>query len=373
MAGTGVAITSGDMIPLLDDNGSGVFIKGRNNAHDIRAGLIGSMFLSGADGFIPRAGVLFDGGFVGSTDFSLRVDPQASPNQTVLIRRGRAIVPRSGQGPYLISNEVDQTVNMPAASGANTRYDIVCLAAFDQGNFVGDTAHGPQFWVESGTLGGGVPATPTGMLKLAEVFRAVNDNTISTEIVDKRTTTCVAGGVRQLGPGDSISDPGLTLFEYRDRGGIIERWNGTIWDQVGASTGPRGVLAEVKVTGANDSIGAAEVLMEFATINVKAGRRYRITWCCMASTSVNTSPMPAVSIRTASGASVNTGSTVLRAAGFAANNATNYCYEMTASFLATVDEQRTFGVTANSGGAGQTFTVIRGTTSRLFQIEDTGV
>src|SRR5215217_4412969 len=167
MAGTGVAITTGDAIPLLDDNGSGVFIKGRNNAHDIRAGLIGTLFLSDGSGTLPRPGVLLGVGGTGA----LRVNAQGSPNQTVLIGKGAAIVTRSGQGAYLVYSEVDQTVNMPAASGANTRYDIVCLAAFDQGNFVGDTAHGPQFWIESGTLGGGVPATPTGMIKLAEVFR----------------------------------------------------------------------------------------------------------------------------------------------------------------------------------------------------------
>jgi len=81
-----------------------------------------------------------------------------------------------------------------------------------------------------------VPATPAGMLKLAEVLRATNDNAISTgEIADKRNTTA-SGSVpfRTIGAGDLSADPGFVTGEGRftsTRG--PEYWNGTRWSRVG--------------------------------------------------------------------------------------------------------------------------------------------
>lgn len=273
MAGTGVAITSGDAIPLLDDNGSGVYIKGRNNALDIRKGLMGALFLADGSGTQPRAGVLMGVGGTGA----MKVNAQGSPNQTVLIGKGAAVVVRSGQGAYLVYMDVDQTVNMPAASGANTRYDIVCLASFDLGNFGADGAHGPQFWIESGTLGGGVPATPTGMIKLAEVFRAVNDNVISTEIVDTRkSTTLSTQAPRQLGPGDLVGDAGFLVGECRDINGVISRWNGTIWDQVSAVNTPRGYVGGVSSIVDTNVPGTTETIINSYTFTAVQGRRYKL-------------------------------------------------------------------------------------------------
>lgn len=235
MAGIGVAVANGDLTPLLNDNGSGVYSVGRNNSHDIRVGMIGSSFLVGSDGFTPRPGVL-----VRTADSSdLQVAPAVSPNQTVTIRKGISIVPRTGQGAYLFVNEADQIVNMPAASNVNARYDIVCCAAFDKGAFIGDAAHGPQFWVESGAVSGSpvVPATPAGMLKLAEVLRATNDNTIALgEIADKRTSTGLHVPARVLLAGDSAADPGLVLGEIRQGGTGPEFWNGTVWQPVGRNS-----------------------------------------------------------------------------------------------------------------------------------------
>lgn len=274
MAGIGVAITSGDAIPLLDDNGSAQYIKGRNSALDIRKGLLGSIFQLSSDGLTPRSGVLMGVGATGA----FKVNAQGSPNQTVLIGKGHAIVPRTGQGAYLVYMDVDQTVNMPAASGANTRYDIVCLASFDLGNFVGDGAHGPQFWIESGTLGGGVPATPTGMIKLAEVFRAVNDNTISTEIVDKRMSTVVSGAPRILGPGDSTADAGILVGELRDVNGRLDRWSGSAWQQISAVVAPRGWVAGEAPTVTKTSAGTTETVACVAQWTAEAGRRYSAEW-----------------------------------------------------------------------------------------------
>lgn len=275
MAGTATAVTSGDVIPLLDDNGSGQYIKGRNSARDIRVGLLGSLFMAGADGFTPRAGVIP----VANNVTDLAVNPQASPNQTVIVKKGYAVVPRSGQGAYLFYNEADQTLNMPAASAANFRTDLVCVFAADLGNFGADGAHGPQFWVEQGALGGGVPATPTGMLKLAEVFRAANDNTISTEIADKRVFTTLNGGVRILGAGDSLATPGQQYGELRNTTTSLQVWNGTAWVEL-ADYAPARLVGKVRPTSNITCTNAGETVGGNITFTPRAGRSYRLKLSC---------------------------------------------------------------------------------------------
>lgn len=221
----GTAVT-GELIPLLDPNGSAQYVVGRNNSRDIRVGLIGSMFMVGTDGFTPRQGILIQT----ATGNDLQVLGQATPNGSVIVKKGKAIIPRTGQGAYLFVNETDLTVTMPAASAVNPRIDIVCAAAYDKGNFGADAFHGPQIEVVQGVVQASPPGppTPAGMFKLAEVFRAVNDNTISTEITDKRTTTVTTGGIRVQAPGDATdANVGAQLGEIKDDGAQLYRWNGT--------------------------------------------------------------------------------------------------------------------------------------------------
>jgi hypothetical protein len=254
MAGTAVAITVGDATPLLDDNGSGVYVKGRNTAHDIRLGLLGSLFQQSSDGITPRAGVLLT--FWDGANYDFAAVPAGTPDQTLTMKRGHAIVPRAGQGAYLINMETDQVITMPAASASNSRVDLVCLAAFDKGNFVGDAAHGPNFWIEQGALGGGAPATPTGMLKLFEVARAVNDNAISAgEITDRRYVTGVNQGIRpyvgsEVNGSGIIGAAGVYPNEVRFGPTMLERWNisTNLWDPL---TFPLGQgYAEYSLVGA---------------------------------------------------------------------------------------------------------------------------
>jgi hypothetical protein len=228
-----VAVTSGDLIPINDNNGSGQYVVGRNSARDIRVGLVGPTFLPGADGFTPRAGVLMRTG----DGSDLKVNPQVTPDQTVIVKKGVGIVPRTGQGAYLFVNEADQTVPLPAASGVNSRYDSICASAYDKGAFGSDASHGPEFIVVSGGVAGSPspPATPAGMIKLADVLRATNDNLIAAgEITDKRNTTGVHSGYRTIGGGDTNADPGFVTGEGRftsSRGPEI--WNGFRWVRVG--------------------------------------------------------------------------------------------------------------------------------------------
>lgn len=233
MAGTSVAIASGDLLPINDDNGSGQYVKGRNNARDIRIDLLGSLFLSGPDGATPRDGVLIRSN--GADD--LAILPQGSPNQTVTLKRGKAIINRTGQGPYLFTNEADLIVPLAAASAVNSRIDLICLAAYDKGSFVGDALHGPYVWIEQGVVSGSpvVPATPAGMLAIASVLRATNDNTISAgEITSLRVSTAVGCGFRTILQGETAATPGRVLGEtrYAFLSGP-DVWDGAAWAPIG--------------------------------------------------------------------------------------------------------------------------------------------
>lgn len=306
MAGTATAVTSGDAIPLLDDNGSGQYIKGRNNARDIRIGLLGSLFQVDTDGFTTRPGILAQPTDAGT----LFVSGQVSPNQTVLIRKGRALVTRSGQGAYIFVSEQDQTVNMPAASGANFRTDLVCAAVGDLANFGGDAAHGPFFWVEQGALGGGVPATPTGMLKLAEVFRAANDNTISSEVADKRSVSGLLGAVSLMGAGD-LALPGTVWGQLRDTGTQIERWNSVAWVPI-ADYAPAKLMGKVqRVTNLNYTSGS-EAIGDSITFVPRTGRSYKIELAAGSYSGNNTPSAIALKIRSVVGAGPITAGSTLR-------------------------------------------------------------
>jgi hypothetical protein len=309
MAGTATAVTSGDAIPLLDDNGSGQYIKGRNNARDIRIALLGSLFQMDTDNFTPKSGVLVNG----NQAEVLFVAPQASPNQTVLIRKGRAVISRTGQGSYLFLNEQDQTVSMPAASAVNFRTDIVCAMVGDLGNFGTDAIHGPAFWVEQGALGGGVPATPTGMLKLAEVFRAANDNTISTEIADKRSFTSLASAIFPAVGADALV-AGTTWGSLHDTGSTIERWDGTKWTPI-TDYAPATLVGRVRRTTNLSYTNAAEAIGDNITFTPRAGRSYRIQLDAGSFSGNNTPSATLIKFRSVAGAGPITAGSTQRFAG----------------------------------------------------------
>lgn len=307
MAGTATAVTSGEVIPLLDDNGSGQYVKGRNNARDIRVGLLGSLFQMDTDNFTPKPGVLVGG----NSAEALFVGGQVSPNQTVLIHKGRAVLPRTGQGSYLFISEVDQTLNMPAASAVNFRTDLVCAMAGDLGNFGTDAAHGPQWWVEQGALGGGVPATPAGMLKLAEVFRAANDNVISTEVTDKRSFTSLASAIYPaVGPDALVA--GNSWGALHDTGSIIERWSGTAWVPL-ADYAPQKNWSIRRTTNLNYT--NTETVGDGITFTPRIGRKYKIELNAGSYSGNNTPSAMLAKFRSVAGAGPITTSSTLRFSG----------------------------------------------------------
>ncbi|CRK59080.1 hypothetical protein [Alloactinosynnema sp. L-07] len=233
-----------DAIPLLDDAGGGSYIRGRNTAADIRAGLVLGLTAPSASSASARQGVFGRKWNVSSDrweDLFVRAD--GSPTRNVIVQAGTAIVTKSGS-PYITWVAADTTVQLSNSNGANPRIDLVCARVCDKGTTPGDPVHGPVIWQEEGTPAGSpvAPATPAGAIVLAEVFRAAGatgDQLVQGNITDKRKGTAWHGTPRILLPGDSLADAGGYHDELRRRTGsfvaaplvtagyidLIDRWS----------------------------------------------------------------------------------------------------------------------------------------------------
>jgi hypothetical protein len=247
-----------DAIPLLSTTPT----VGRNNARDIRKILLQGLLLTPGSGGFTRRGVLHRGWLDPTTKEPLELKVLESGgglNLTVntglfIVHRG-AIGAAVDEGPYLGGSWGQSTIpiTMPAASGANSRYDGVFARVIDV-NIAADSGlgplQGPYIHVISGALGalninatpgtaGAPPATPDGYLPLAFVARATSDNAITQpEITDVRRGTGIPGTPRVLFPWDVsniASDTGYMLGEERVRlpGGeypiLVDRWDGAAW------------------------------------------------------------------------------------------------------------------------------------------------
>jgi hypothetical protein len=163
---------------------------GTDPAEDLRAGLV--------RGFTGMPGV------VGST--AMLVTANGTPNFTVNIAQGGAIIPGSQNAPtqgfYSAWNDAVVNVNIAAAPGANSRIDLVCVLVDDRGggyavNPAATTANAPQFIVVTGVAAPSpsVPAVPANALPLAKI--AVASSTVSITsglITDVRPFACATGG-----------------------------------------------------------------------------------------------------------------------------------------------------------------------------------
>ena len=214
-----------EALPLLDDNGSGVYNKGRNTARDFRVDMIGQLY--GVGSISTRPGVfanLWEGTSASGAFRELRGIAQGTPSRVVTVRSGRALCLRSGQGSYLLTLESDLNITLPAADGSLARIDFVYALVYDKGAFPADPDHGPQILVETGTPAASptVPSIHADAVPLFTVFRragASGDQIAQGDITDKRGGTSLSGVPRPLLGGDSLAGAGLKHGEMRLRVG----------------------------------------------------------------------------------------------------------------------------------------------------------
>lgn len=215
-----MAVAMTDAIPIMESNGT----TGRNNARDIRTQLISSLLLPDSVGYGVRPGVL-PRRYIGlsTNDFvDLKVIALDTPGQGVQLYPGKAVVPRTGQGPYVLSQET--TVSpypLDAADAGNPRIDVIYLRLYDHA--IGDSGggpHGPVIDHVNGVASGSpaVPSVPADALPLAQILRPANtNNVVGANITDVRKSTQLLGTPRILLPGDSLADAGILPSERRLR------------------------------------------------------------------------------------------------------------------------------------------------------------
>jgi hypothetical protein len=220
--------TLGDLteaIPLLDDNGSGVYNKGRNTARDFRMDFIAGLF--GVGSISTRPGVLanfWTGNATTGYFVELRGTAQGTPSRVITVGAGRAFCSRSGQGPYVMTLETDLNVTMPAADGSLPRIDRVYVLTYDKGSFGSDPDHGPKVIVETGTPNASpiAPSIPSEAVPIFDVYRRAGssgDQIAQGDITDKRKGTSLSGTPRPMLGGDSLATVGTKHGEQRLRAG----------------------------------------------------------------------------------------------------------------------------------------------------------
>lgn len=254
-----VAMPGGDAFPLMK---AGSTTIGQNTGDDFaKLFFQGLLFAPGASGYV-RSGVLARGNFAANAPLELKVLENGNA-QSVLVNPGLFVLQRGNITPpdrgVRWGGALGTTpiaVNMPAASGANSRYDGVYARIVDK-NITQDSAspltnNGPYIDVISGTVGGSLninatpgtagapPVTPDGYLPLAYVARPTSDNTIAqADIADVRRGAMIAGTPRVMFPYDIANlttDVGRMPGEERWRPipgngypAFLDRWDGTTW------------------------------------------------------------------------------------------------------------------------------------------------
>lgn len=283
-----VAMT--EAIPIMESNGT----TGRNSARDIRTQLFSALWSPDSTGYGVRPGVI-PRQWINVSGFEfvdLKVIQLDTPGQAVKLFPGKCAVVRTGQGPYVLSQETTVT-NYPldAADTGNPRIDVVYARLYDHA--IGDSGggpHGPYIEHVNGSPSGSpvVPSVPTGALPLAQILRAANNNTVvAANITDLRKSTQLQGTPRVLLPGDSVADAGIVPGEERLRVATTAqiaagtppfirdvwcadgKWRPATYDIVGRNRRSTNVT-----TVATTAAGAFRIFT--ARAPVIAGRTYRI-------------------------------------------------------------------------------------------------
>jgi hypothetical protein len=273
-----------DMIPLLDNNGSGTYNKGRNNKLEFQTQFLGGLVTKNATPFAWKQGILSPSWFTGHTPLDGRVFQQGggAGSQAVRLLQHRSILTRTGVGPYLFSQATEANVPMPAADGALPRIDLVCMMAYDQGAVPSDAQHGPKYIVVTGdpNASPAIPALPAAVadaMIVARVSRPAADNTIAdADITNVRKGVALHGVPRVLFEGDALADAGNYHGEQRLRLGgsfiaadyvnanyteLVDRWdaNAVTWRGTQSLVLPRPAIASTASMGGSQTFTLATV------------------------------------------------------------------------------------------------------------------
>lgn len=291
-----------DAIPLLDDDGAGVYKKGRNTAAEFQSIFMGGLFSSAAGSpNSNRSGILTPTAQTGGGWLDGRViSTGGAGTQAVAVFAYRAIIVRSGR-PYLVHFPAGgPPIAAPAADGANARIDLFCVFPYDKGAFPADAQHGPKhIWVTGDPSGSPVipalPATVSEALVLARVLRAAGDNTIADgDVTEVATAVSLHATPRPLINLDTVANAGGYHGEWRARTGsnidaaLVTRGHTFQFDYYDeANARWMGInapaLIDTRTASANGTLNTTEQMDVGAsqtqiTFNAVAGHKYKVRY-----------------------------------------------------------------------------------------------
>jgi hypothetical protein len=168
----------------------------------------------------------------------LKVRAASTPNMTVIINAGMAFIDNhdtNGYGTYVLVNDADAALNIPAAGGAGQfRKDSICLSVYDSETAGGsdlarlEVISGPYAASAGATVRGTIP--PNGIV-LADVAIAPSQTSVTnSNITDARNFTVGLGGIAPIPstiapnhphPGQIWYEPDLDRFRYGKSDGSI--------------------------------------------------------------------------------------------------------------------------------------------------------
>lgn len=291
-----------EAIPLLDDNGSGVYNKGRNNIDDFRKYFVGALFgKSASNPFANRNGLIaVTADSAGTYTDGLVATTGGAGTQAVLVAPFRALVNRTGRGPSIVIQDTTIQVNAPAADTL-ARRDLLCVMPYDKGAFGSDATHGPKFiWVtgdpNASPTTPALPAAVADAFVIALVSRPANDNTIANADITRLAVSAGMHGVpRPLLGADLLTDAGLYHGEIRAlnkdyinqispaalaRGHTMwfDYWDAPSTSWKGMN---RPVLVDTKTATSNGTLNAVTEQMDTGTsitFNATINQKYKVTY-----------------------------------------------------------------------------------------------
>lgn len=232
MAWSGTPVASTAAITTMNAAGT----TGVNTAANYRQSFIGA-FVSPAPGgpFIWRSGVIpttFPSG--GTTHTDLQVIQNSTPNSGVKVNPGNAVISRTGVsgGPYPVGFNTQTSLPLDNSDPSNPRIDVVAIRLVDQAIDGAGSLQGGYLYVINGTPAGSpiLPTVPGDYMALASITRPAGNSLIggvgNGVISDLRKSSGIMGGVRNLLPGDALSDPGSFAGEMTVSSTGVQRY----WD-----------------------------------------------------------------------------------------------------------------------------------------------
>jgi hypothetical protein len=180
----------------------------------------------------------------------------------------------------------------------------------------------------------------------------------------------------------AIRNPFQNLAVYQLDSYSMWYYNGTAWVerippsftalQAQVNALPRGLLKIVRWPSDITIVNTASILMESLSVPVVAGRSYEIVWHCNQAGSLAAGPPNGQASLVSAVGSVAASSPSLRGSGIRVYNATQEVITLTATFDATANETRAFGIAANSGSSSASITFY-GAQGRFLSVKDVGL